>query len=1513
MTIVRSALQMRHSWRKARFNLSLAGSLATALLSLSLLFAGSASAAYEQVKTFATSGTGHDYVVPAQGAAVNETGAGGVTPGTVYIVNLCGNECNPSTPGVATYSSKGEFLGAWGNFRARGIAVDQATGNVYIEKYATVAGDNVIEVFNPDGSKVLASFGQLGGFNETVLESPEKIHSLYEHSIEVDDSGNVYFADVSAGGGIGGRIMVFRPQNPGDYEHYEYTGRASDIAEGRTGYGGISFDSAGNLYIGQEGAISEFAPGEPDNPKCEFLLSANGIQSAVAGTGVDEVFYYSAKNKKIHQLACNGEGKFVEKSAITLSPPPTGLVSLALNRSLEYEAGRPKGTLYAVNADNNPTAAAIAYIAAPAAVHPPTVLSEAASSVTSTTAVLGAQVNPNAFSTSYVFQLLKEDAYQANEPDERQSLTVSANEGLYGYGFEGRHLGGAGTLTLSSGSAQATELHTATATATLKAAKGTGDLHGALGQGTVIAESTTITAVSASEGTFEVGQGIEGQGIPSGTTITAVSATASKANVSLSSGTKVITAAQASEGTFEVGQVISGSGLQEGSEITAVNGEELTLSKPVRGPSSGVELKAGSTTLTSVTPGIGSFEAGEAIEGEGIAPNTTVVTVGAGTLKLSQPVQKSGTAVPIYYPGPNFFAVGEKIEGAGIPADTTITALKSGALTLSNPATESAKGVSVHAGLSATATAAQVGRALEGLSTVGKGNVRVSGGPGDEAGSSPYEITFVGDLENTNVPQLSVEDLTLSGGAASVVVQTEHEGGGGFASGATEVPVGGTLLGVGNSPLGASAALTALAPDTAYRYRVIASSHCDPDNEAKLCETPGAAQSFHTFAELAPNLPDGRTYELVSPPLKQVAEVAPLAPVRASCGSECKPKGGYGNPVASSPDGEAIAYRAAGPFSSSGTTEANEYLARRTASGWQSVGLSMTRQDANGFQAFDATLTRGVTQQGSSATLNSEAPENYENLYEAVTAAPASPPTPFVTSTPPNRGGGTTFQPRYAGASADLSRVFFSANDALTEETEVAPAAVDGGETKDNLYERSGGVISLVNVLPGNTSTVPGASFGFGPPTISSDGSRAFWNGPEGKAYVRVDGVETVEIPGAGNCHLVRGFPEHSEGACFLTASSDGSKALLLNGELFSLAADGEHYELEADLTDGKGGFIGIAGQSDDLSSIYFVDTAVLSGEEENGEGDVAQPGERNLYAWSGGETKFIGTLTETEFNTAGGSASTETTWEVRPSHRMAEASPNGRYLAFLSDAPLAGNVNPCSVTPERVEIKRCPEVFLFDAQSGSLRCASCNPTAATPLGSSSVPFVSGALNGFAQPTYLTDQGRLYFDSRDSLSPFDTNQGVEDVYELEPEGVGDCSRSDGCLRLISAGREPNDSNFAAIDATGKNVFFTTRDKLALKDHDEFYDLYDAREGGGIAAETETARGECQGEACQPQTSAPNDPTPASSSFEGAGNVHEAKAKKAKKHKHAKKHKKTKTSHKRAAHKRAASHHRGGAK
>lgn len=67
------------------------------------------------------------------------------------------------------------------------------------------------------------------------------------------------------------------------------------------------------------------------------------------------------------------------------------------------------------------------------------------------------------------------------------------------------------------------------------------------------------------------------------------------------------------------------------------------------------------------------------------------------------------------------------------------------------------------------ATAAEVQAALEALSTIGAGNVTVTGNPG-----GVYTVKFVGDLANTNVAQMTA---TPTGGTGTVTVATSTAGG----------------------------------------------------------------------------------------------------------------------------------------------------------------------------------------------------------------------------------------------------------------------------------------------------------------------------------------------------------------------------------------------------------------------------------------------------------------------------------------------------------------------------------------------------------------------------------------------------------------------------------------------------------------------------------------------------------------------------------------------------------------
>ena len=193
-------------------------------------------------------------------------------------------------------------------------------------------------------------------------------------------------------------------------------------------------------------------------------------------------------------------------------------------------------------------------------------------------------------------------------------------------------------------------------------------------------------------------------------------------------------------------------------------------------------------------------------------------------------------------------------------------------------------------------------------------------------------------------------------------------------------------------------------------------------------------------------------------------------------------------------------------------------------------------------------------------------------------------------------------------------------------------------------------------------------------------------------------------------------------------------------------------------------------------------------------------------------------------------------------------------------------------------------ELYLYRSGSDTLICVSCMPTGARPTGSKVKEgvWVAGKIptaeTELRFPHILSSEGdRLFFESFDPLSLRDTN-GRQDVYEWEAVGVGTCAEGslgfdesvEGCVNLISSGESPQDAELIDASLDGSDVFFKTSDSLDARDTG-LLDIYDARIGGGFPDPPEPDAG-CEGEACQSPPEGPNDPTPASSSFDGAGNV-----------------------------------------
>jgi NHL repeat len=412
--------------------------------------------------------------------------------------------------------------------------------------------------------------------------------------------------------------------------------------------------------------------------------------------------------------------------------------------------------------------------------------------------------------------------------------------------------------------------------------------------------------------------------------------------------------------------------------------------------------------------------------------------------------------------------------------------------------------------------------------------------------------------------------------------------------------------------------------------------------------------------------------------------------------------------------------------------------------------------------------------------------------------------------------------------------------------------------------------------------------------------------------FVRVNGSETRQLdaipsgqkkekPGSGT----------PGGGIFWAASADGSVAYftaesrLISG---SKAGPGEadlyRYELEkpeplADLTRGAvaGNVQGVVGASEDGSYLYFVAKGALAGGKvENSAGQEAEEGKYNLYLYHEGAPSFIATL----------SGEDQGDWSAEPRQLSARVSPDGRHLAFLSveaqklaeydNTRLEGEHCQYGLTSENnaefTGSARCTQSFLYDAQTGDLTCASCNPSGARPLGPAVLP---GWTNGFEGPRFLsTDGGRFLFGSFDALLTGDVND-KSDVYEFERTGKGTCSaanpnfdpRSGGCHFLVSSGRSGDENFLIDASADGRDVFLSTRQALVGWDVNENFDVYDYREGGGFVEPS--AAVPCVGEqGCRPPvTSPPPAASPSTPGFSGPGNV---KPKKSKPKHHKKKHK-----------------------
>jgi hypothetical protein len=730
----------------------------------------------------------------------------------------------------------------------------------------------------------------------------------------------------------------------------------------------------------------------------------------------------------------------------------------------------------------------------------------------------------------------------------------------------------------------------------------------------------------------------------------------------------------------------------------------------------------------------------------------------------------------------------------------------------------------------------------------------------------------------------------------------------------TRVPVGGAAVGSGHVPVSVSQVISGLQSNSTYHYRI----------EAKNAfgTRDGADRTFTTQVSGSDfSLIDSRVWEMVSPPNKQGAKIV-ASP------------GGVTEAAAT---GEGLAYLTLGSIEprpeGNRSAELSSVIARRTGTGWQSKDITPPHTEATKLQLaaeyklFSENLSEALLEPRDETPLAPEATEmtpylrtNTEPASFTPLLNPGSLPPETHWIGPAESGEYVTIE----GANSELTHI------ALDSRLPLVPGAETGA-----LYLWAAGQVEAVSELPASAvgdvvTGVLGSREISVRHAISADGGRVFWSTfPSDtttglylrdtftRESVRLD-VEQPGASGFGNSNPV-----------FQAATPDGSVVFFTDPQQLTKDASpsgNDLYRCEigpvgpglgcVSLTDitapqqgsGESSEVKevIPGIGDDGRSAYFVATSVLDSGQ-NAYGDSAQSGEPNLYRWDQSEgVRFVAMLAEED---SSGQSPDDTDWghghgKGEVALLSALTSPNGRFLAFMSQRSLTGQENENPSSSEPIE-----EAFLYDATNEGLTCLSCKATGAAPDGELRPP--GGGKNGESvavdplgiwtdtrvaatlpegsfrvlagvslyQPRAVLNNGRTFFNSVDPLVQADSN-GQWDVYQYEPEGAGGCTSGSsssatsfnggGCISLISSGRSEGPSAFLDSSTSGNDVFFVTPGALSALDEDTAVDIYDARVGGTLAVRTSPPS--CEG-GCQAPVAPPAASSPASAAFNGPGNVH----------------------------------------
>ena len=670
--------------------------------------------------------------------------------------------------------------------------------------------------------------------------------------------------------------------------------------------------------------------------------------------------------------------------------------------------------------------------------------------------------------------------------------------------------------------------------------------------------------------------------------------------------------------------------------------------------------------------------------------------------------------------------------------------------------------------------------------------------------------------------------------------------------------------------------LPGLEPGKTYRYR-IAATNTAPGNPIVY----GAAQTLTVPAvptsgaeKSCPNetlrtgasasLPDCRAYEQVTPPNKE-----------GSTDMFTWGGGGAQFHALVGEDGEHVLLNSVfEDIGSNSAVFAGAYLFSRGGEGdWRTT--SITPQPETGFDQYPlgngGLFNADLTEVGFMGSWFTEAARSLEVMFK--TGSPGGPYTTVasVPNTASSQNNG------WVGASEDFHTLVLRTTDRKLLGVSTGTPA---NEEMRDLYEYSEGRLRQLNVdSQGRTIGACGASLVRGDQVqveedsgihaISSEGSRIFFDaapastcptvggagdeedfgGPNRHLYMRLDGSSTVDIGEYG----------------FLGADSEGTKLLLGKdnggtGEVFLYDTEAQtvkHLLSVPSYVSLVNGHV-----SEDLSTIYFNARERLTPEAPAPGGEA-----EDLYRYDVASETLHFVLVTNE----------------QSSHNNTDfngpfMSPDGRYYYWKSSLGSPGVPHPekrLEYVTGKLVSGGAEQLYRYDSVENVVQCVSCaSPYDPEPLlAAEGEADQSGdnSVDGVPQFRIASDDGsHVFFETAAALVPQDINGEVAvddsegspsvDVYEWRKPGVSGCARIQGCIALISGGREGLRSKFLGTTPSGRDVFFATHEALVAQDTDSAGDIYDAREGGGEPPPASRAV-ECEGDACATPFAPPSEITP----------------------------------------------------